>query len=370
MFSTVSASRLSTARESRGLTKRALAEMVGVTPQAITNYESGEDSYDARLDRVSEILDFPREFFLLDDLEAIHEGAVSFRARRDRTVKVTSLALGRSKLAAGVASRHVRERFALPEADVPSMAGDDPETAAAALRRAWGLGSGPIDNMVHLLEAKGVEVYWLAVESRSVDAFCYSLGRQPFVFLNLHKPAGERGRFDAAHELGHLVLHQDVEPGRIDSQEVEAEANAFASAFLMPREQFREELPRIPALRHYVEMKPRWKTSVQAMVKRAHGMGAITDWAYQSAYRDMSRLGWRTTGVEPGQLPREESHLHELMFQAWYDEGVSVEEVARRMRLPLDCLFELMPASKAFADGRLARVGNLRLELDSAGSAP
>ncbi len=59
------------------------------------------------------------------------------------------------------------------------------------------------------------------------------------MFLSTDK-SGERGRFDAAHELGHLVLHGEHEdPRREDeiSQRpcAEAEANRFAAAFLMPR---------------------------------------------------------------------------------------------------------------------------------------
>ncbi|MEU8739183.1 ImmA/IrrE family metallo-endopeptidase [Streptomyces halstedii] len=39
-----------------------------------------------------------------------------------------------------------------------------------------------------------------------VDAFAVWREGVPFVFLNTQKSA-ERGRFDAAHEFGHLVMH-------------------------------------------------------------------------------------------------------------------------------------------------------------------
>jgi len=40
-------------------------------------------------------------------------------------------------------------------------------------------------------------------------------------------------RFDAAHELGHLIMHHDAEPGDLY---MERQADAFAAAFLMPAE--------------------------------------------------------------------------------------------------------------------------------------
>jgi len=62
----------------------------------------------------------------------------------------------------------------------------------------------------------------------------------PFIFLNSAKSA-ERGRHDAAHELGHLVLHRHGGPiGR----KAEEQANAFASAFLMPRSSILAHVPR------------------------------------------------------------------------------------------------------------------------------
>lgn len=51
---------------------------------------------------------------------------------------------------------------------------------------------------------KGIRVFSLAEEGREADAFCTWHDSKPFVFLNRMKSA-ERCRFDAAHELGHLV---------------------------------------------------------------------------------------------------------------------------------------------------------------------
>jgi hypothetical protein len=92
-----------------------------------------------------------------------------------------------------------------------------PDTAALYLRQNWGLGERPIPNMLKLLEAKGVRVFSLAENTKAVDAFSVWRNGLPYVFLNIAKSA-ERSRFDASHELGHLVMHKhggglDLGPG-------------------------------------------------------------------------------------------------------------------------------------------------------------
>ncbi|MCH6544747.1 MAG: ImmA/IrrE family metallo-endopeptidase, partial [Deltaproteobacteria bacterium] len=80
----------------------------------------------------------------------------------------------------------------------------------------------------------------MSAETSAVDAFSFWHGARPCIFLNPSKRSASRSRFDIAHELGHLVLHADAAPG---SPIHEKEANAFASAFLLPRETFGSECP-------------------------------------------------------------------------------------------------------------------------------
>ena len=81
--------------------------------------------------------------------------------------------------------------------------------------------------MISLLESKGIRTFSLSDEAQEVDACCQWINDRPFIFLNISK-SSERCRFDAAHELGHLVMHRH---GIIEGRQMEQEANAFASAF-------------------------------------------------------------------------------------------------------------------------------------------
>jgi Zn-dependent peptidase ImmA (M78 family) len=155
--------------------------------------------------------------------------------------------------------------------------------------------------MVRLLEAHGVVVVWLDHDTLGrVDAFCHPHGQRPIVLLNPAKQDKARGRFDAAHELGHLLLHHDTEPG---SRMVEQQAHAFAAEFLTPADQIIDELPRRIDWVALHQLKRRWGVSLKALVVRAHTLGRFTTNSYQRALRQLATWGL----PEPGSLGKPET---------------------------------------------------------------
>lgn len=363
----IALSRLRLAREIAGLSKKALAEHLGLAPSTITAYEDGTVSPADNLPQIAAALGMPgmESFFLQDELPEIPEGAVSFRSRRSLLRKTRQKSLALSQLASYMLAPFLEERFVLPEVNIPDDLPSDPASAAIALRSYWELGKGPIANMVHLLEANGVLVFFLNEECKSVDAFNYTVGSRPFVFLNTSKPSGERGRFDAAHELGHLVLHRDVDHSKMDSKPIEDEANNFASAFLMPAEQFRLECPRSHSLEAFLQIKPRWGVSVQAMVRRGRDLGILTQWHYESMFRLMASRGWRA-GAEAGQLPREDSAIHFQALNQLLDAGLGIDDICRLVGISKAHLQELMPVSSQLESAQ--RKGFLKLVTNCDGS--
>ena len=71
------------------------------------------------------------------------------------------------------------------------------------------------------------------------------------MFLNTFKSA-ERSRFDAAHELAHLILHKHGAP---NGQEAEKQADTFAGSFLMPRASVLASAPRSPTISAHPALK-------------------------------------------------------------------------------------------------------------------
>src|SRR5262249_48529799 len=235
---------------------------------------------DNSLLRIARAVKFGTEFFYGKNLETPTAESASFRGWARMKAGKRDMALARGAVAIH-ASEYIDSKFALPVADLPDLSYETtPEAAAESLRRCWGLGVMSIRNMVHLLEAKGVRVFSISVDARDVDAFSTWSGETPFVFLNTTKSA-ERSRYDAAHELGHLVLHRHGAP---NGREAETEANAFASAFLMPRASVLTHALRFATLKNLIKLKKVWNVSLAALVYRLHKVGALTDWHYRSLY--------------------------------------------------------------------------------------
>ena len=92
-------------------------------------------------------------------------------------------------------------------------------------------------------------------------------GRRDIVALSHDTFSGAQCRFDAAHELGDLVMDRGTPTG---SRETEAKADAFASEFLLPRIGVAREYPRgtWTQWETLIEMKGRWRASIQAVIRR------------------------------------------------------------------------------------------------------
>jgi Zn-dependent peptidase ImmA (M78 family) len=140
-----------------------------------------------------------------------------------------------------------------------------------------------------------VRVFSLADDCREVDAFSLIRDDRPFVFLATDRSA-ERQRFDAAHELGHLLLHAGA--ARVHGRDREAEANRFAAAFLMPRRAVLAQGLREATVEQILLAKRRWGVSAMALTHRLHELHLLSDWNYRTACVALSRDGYRT--AEPG----------------------------------------------------------------------
>lgn len=322
-------SRLALARRRRGLTKRRLADAVGVTARSVTAFEAGQLTPGRRtLGRLAEVLRFPIDFFDGPDLDEVPEAVASFRALSKITASQRNATLAAGSLALAL-DAWVLERFRLPAPDVPRLGpGVDPETASEVVRTEWGLGQQAIPNLIHLLEAHGVRVFSLAEDYREVDAFSFWRDGTPFIFLNTLKSA-EHSRMDAAHELAHLVLHWHHEPPQ--GRQAEHEAQTFAAAFLMPRSSLVATAPRSSDLETLIEYKLRWRVSLAALVYRMHAVGLLSDWNYRSLYTHLSARGFRTN--EPRPIQRETSQVLSKVFAALRKEGVRKIDVAQALRI-------------------------------------
>lgn len=323
------------ARVRRRLSKAQLAKELGVTSRSLQNYETGASAPDpATLAEIAKLLRFPQQFFFIDEnMPEINEHAVSFRKLSKMTEAMKDCTFAAGAIAFKV-NEWIEERFSLPQADLPDLSDLEPEAAAATLRRLWSLGNAPIPNMIHLLESKGVRVFSLTEETREVDAFCTWYEGKPFTFLNTIKSA-ERSRFDAAHELGHLVRNvYTMQHGQPHGPEMERQADAFAAAFLMPKESVAANQPPAYSIKYLIRLKHYWGVSLAALAYRFNSLGLISEWNYRSLCIEIAKSGYRTNEPEP--IERETSQLLTKVLDILYSRKQGRREIAESLSLDMD----------------------------------
>jgi Zn-dependent peptidase ImmA (M78 family) len=282
-----------------------------------------------------------------DDVAAL-SATPHFRSLRSTTQLARDQAFAYGQLAVDIATS-LEKHVECPDPDVPSFpvpidAGradgdrlDDggPEEAARYVRDQWAMPAGPAPHLVRLLENHGVLIVFSPPQAASVDAYSFDSRLRPVVVLNPVKHDYYRQRFDVAHELGHLVMHSDAEPG---GRTVEDHANRFAAELLMPAAEIRDELPTImngAAWQSLARSKERWGASIQALLYRARRLGTLTEVSYRNAMATLTSRGWRrgepgliTVLEQPSMLPR----AVELLAA----EGITEAHLRDQCRVPAD----------------------------------
>jgi Zn-dependent peptidase ImmA (M78 family) len=186
------------------------------------------------------------------------------------------------------------------------------EVAATSVRRSWGLGDGPIGNLVKLIESRGIFVGHLPLPNETVNAFSFWSGAVPFIITGTDDTTAVRRRFDLAHELGHLVLHQGIGEEELEQKQVldrvETEANRFAGAFLLPATSYLNEVF-TARLEAFVELKKRWKVAISAQIYRCSDLEIFTEHQILNMRKQMSARRWRKCEPLDDQIPIEKPSL-------------------------------------------------------------
>lgn len=335
MFSPI---RLRLARKRNRFTAKELAEKCGVTAVTISRIEKSlNDPAPETVEAFARALNFPTNFFYGDDIDEISVDSASFRSLTAMTAKERDAALSAGSFAY-LFSDWVDARFNLPNADLPDLGHErNPANAARLIRELWGLGEKPISNMIKLIETKGVRVFSLAESTKNVDAFSCWRNDVPYIFLNTFKSA-EHSRFDAAHELGHLILHRHGGP-RQDRQ-VEMDANSFASSFLMPSADIRARISYVNSLDSLIKAKRRWGVSVAALTYRLHKLGIVSDWQNRTFNIQINKREYRTK--EPDPIPREISSVWRTVFSELWRDKISRIQIAHDLAIPVGELDNLV----------------------------
>ncbi|SUV06329.1 putative DNA-binding protein [Priestia megaterium] len=301
--------RLKAARIYEGFTITDLANAINVSKQAISQFEHGkaQPSLETLL-QLMKVLNFPREYFYGRDQDNVQIGSTFFRSSANTNKKVYNSQIQKMKLFSKIYS-FLEEYIDFPPLNLPRVdeykddyTDEDIENLTKLIREQWGLGDGPISNMIYVLEKNGLIVTSLSTTNQEkVDAFSQKQivdGKERyFIVLGNDKKSAARRQFTAAHELGHLLMHTwiiDIEElSKEQYREIERQADYFAACLLLPRESFIKDLHHYNRIEFYIELKKKWKVSMGAMIVRAYHLDVINYNQYQYLMRQMSSKGYR-----------------------------------------------------------------------------
>ncbi|PBI95375.1 transcriptional repressor DicA [Rhodococcus erythropolis] len=342
------AARLTQARRLAGLTKKTVADMIGVSPVAVGQWEAGTASpRPDNVEALAKALEVPVSFLASGRPYArLDSAAAHFRSLR-RTP-----AIQRSKAVAFTEqlwelTNALEKRVRLPSVDLPGFsAGEveqlefptDPVGAAGELRKYWGLGLRRIPRVVRTMEQHGIIVTLAPFDpddAKTIDAFSTTQLPRPVVVLTRGRADDVyRHRFTAAHELGHLVMHGNCVPG--DPLQ-EKEADIFAAEFLTPKDQIGPELPARIDFNALIELSATWGVSVDSLLRRCKEVGMASEATYRRAYQRLAALRdadvIRSEPIEgfPGEVPTLLRSAYEVAEQ----NGLSLKALAAELRITL-----------------------------------
>jgi Zn-dependent peptidase ImmA (M78 family)/transcriptional regulator with XRE-family HTH domain len=316
--------RIKEAREIRGFSQTILAKLVNVKRQAISAYEKDKiKPGPGTLFTIASITGFPVPFFLNERPrgDSLRTAPISFRKKVVATKTAKLEAAQYENLFADI-YYYIDHYLDFHPAKIPfdenidyhSLSKDSIERIASEVRRAWGLGDGPIPDMIRLLENKGIMIAKIELPS-TLDAFSTWRHNRPFIFLSDSSISCSRRRFNLGHELGHLVLHQMASEEDFENKELlkrlESQAHRFAGAFLFPAISVKSEYfsNSMTALKN---LKSRWKISIGAIARRLFDLGLINK--HQYTYINMN-LKDRKHEVLDDIIPMEEPTLIKRAFE-------------------------------------------------------
>lgn len=333
-------------RELRGLTQTQVSERGGPPQNRLSRIETGQaPPRGDDLEALRHALELPVQFFLEPGAPA---AVPLFRKRAIRSAKTLGMIQARLNTAVLIAQRllnagvSVGKTHFFPEPG--EFSPDEPAAAAEALRRDWRLPIGRVDNVTALIEAAAGLV--LRVDFGNPDASAAFIGMQGdearlWFLVNTRETAGDRIRLSLGHELGHAVLHRRLPT--IEEAETELQAFSFASALLMPHQEFDRMVPYdAMTLSDARRLKRTFGVSIQAVIRAAYERGRISRSRYSSLFKQLSARQWRMQ--EPDPIPIEMPRVWPEVLRVHRQEhGFSDSDLAEIARVDEPTLNDLFP---------------------------
>jgi Zn-dependent peptidase ImmA (M78 family)/transcriptional regulator with XRE-family HTH domain len=293
---------LTVARQTRFLSQSELARNVGIAQPRLSRIENGMLTPTEEETRaLARALRYGPEFFFHSVRR--RPSPSTYHRKRQKLSKTDWVRIYarsdvfRTLLATMLRSVELNPKRECPPFVDPITYDGDVGAIARAVRQFWTMPRGPVEDMCKLIEGAGMVIIAFDFGTDLCDGFSQHQNDDfpHLIFVN-SRQSKDRLRFSLAHELGHIVMHRMPHP------EMENEANCFAAEFLMPEDDIKGMLYEL-SWEKFFSLKMHWKTSAQALVKRAYDLKRLSERNYRYFFYEMSRSGSRKQ--EPVQLSPE-----------------------------------------------------------------
>ncbi|CAI8944085.1 HTH-type transcriptional regulator / antitoxin HigA [Brevibacillus sp. IT-7CA2] len=307
---------LTNLRIMHGYSRKQLSEMLGVTEQAVWQYENAYTSPKMQIvNELKRIFNVKSKYFYTKDMLARHMTSADVDvmniAYRSKVLNVISKTQAEAKHVEYLDTfvNYITAKVSLPTLKIIRLRDevieylnqteDDRSTqinkVAQLARKRLDLAQDTNEDLMFLVEKSGVFVFEKAI-GEEIDAYSlWTRTDRPYIILGNIKRSAVRRNFDIAHELGHLLLHYRLEFANLDRKEhkiIENEADLFAGAFLLPEDEFALDMKDVAHITNpdaYLDLKKKWKVSLQVLGYRAAHLGIIEPKDHRNFYAAMHR---------------------------------------------------------------------------------
>lgn len=213
---------------------------------------------------------------------------------------------------------------------------ETPEKVAELVRRTWLVPNGPLRNLTEYIERAGCLVFHCDFSQEGVSGVTLKVpGLNPCIFIDKNMPA-DRQRFTLAHELGHAIMH------KIPSEDMEDEANRFASALLMPSKDIRGQLSGKITLEKLATLKMIWRVSMSSLLMTADREGLLTPSQKKYLWIQMTKLGYRTREPAELEFPKEKALTIDQIFDYYQNDlEYSINDLVNLLHTPKEDIDQL-----------------------------
>lgn len=304
-------------RELNGMSRKNLADKLLISEQAVWQYETKDVIPKIEvLNQIRNLFNVESKYFFENgELQrSVDESQVAYRSKDRDSRKKTRLEL-RFLDFQNYYLDVFEQTLKLPQSTISDLQKrvqnyieKNPEMARNQLIETVAKGSRKVlkvtDNrdLMYVLERSGIYIVEKDLGA-TIDAYSASTSERTFIVLGNIKKSAVRRNFDLAHELGHILLHVDIDMAILDKSEVdelESEANAFAGAFLLPQEQFTQDFQQLTRKSNpdfYLDLKQKYAVSIAAMELRAYHLGLMSYQEHRYFWGKLSKLGYKN--LEP-----------------------------------------------------------------------